>query len=163
MPPIKGIEADNVYAAIDVLLGKKVVGKNNLVIGGGDVGCETAAHIACSGKKATVVEMAPVACPKMEGSVKLFLFEYLQNKKVDINLNVNVLEIGRNEVISEKDGERIVYKDIDNVIIAVGSKSYNPLESELQGKVNVHVIGDASAVRQGIDAVQEATRIAYSI
>lgn len=163
LPPIKGIESAHVYTAIDVLNGTKIAGKNNLVIGGGDVGCETAAHIACSGKHAVVVEMLSEACPKMEGSVKKFLFEYLQNKQVCIDLDTRILEITEHEVICEKGGEPVIYQNIDNVIIAAGSRSYNPLEQELSGKLHVQVIGDAKAVRQGINAVQEGTRAAYMI
>lgn len=163
MPQIKGADNDKVLCSADILTGKKVAGANNIVIGGGDVGCETAAFIAMTNKNVRIFEMLDTVAPTMEGSVKLFLLEYLKEKEVPICLNAEVVEITEDGIIYEEDGERKECGPVDNIIIAVGAESYNPLEKELEGKVKTHVIGDARRVQQGIDAVQEGYRIGRTI
>lgn len=162
-PKIKGIDSPIVVSFADVLSGKVILGKNCAVIGGGDVGCETAAFIAMTNKNATVIEMLDTLCGKMEGSVKLFLMQYLSDKKVPLYIKASVKEITDHSVIYELGGERKELDHLDNVVIAVGSKSYLPLKSELEGKVSLHVIGDAISPRQGIDAVQEGHRVGKEI
>ena len=56
-PPIPGLEGENVIFATQALMGEKPVGKRVVVIGGGEVGVETAMHLAKNGHVATVVEM----------------------------------------------------------------------------------------------------------
>ncbi len=60
--PVEGIDAPHVVMAVDLLknpgIAKKA--KRVLIIGGGDVGCETAYFLACEkSKEVTVVEMLP--------------------------------------------------------------------------------------------------------
>lgn len=60
--PIKGIDAPHVIEAVELLKNPQLAAgaKNILVIGGGDVGCETAYYLTCEKDKAvTVVEMLP--------------------------------------------------------------------------------------------------------
>ena len=50
------------------------------------------------------------------------------------------------------------------MILAIGSRAYNPLEESLKGKVpDLHVIGDAVEPRRIAAAVEEAARLAVSI
>jgi len=44
IPPITGIEKDNVFTALDILLGKNELGNKVVVAGGGFVGCEVAVY-----------------------------------------------------------------------------------------------------------------------
>jgi 2-enoate reductase len=60
--PVPGIDAPHVIQAVELLKNPQLAAgaKNILVIGGGDVGCETAYYLACEKEKAvTVVEMLP--------------------------------------------------------------------------------------------------------
>ncbi len=57
-PPIPGIDKKHVVSALDVLENAgKFSGKTAAIIGGGEVGCETACHLADHGFTVTVVEM----------------------------------------------------------------------------------------------------------
>ena len=163
IPQLKGIDGDNVITSADVLTAKKIVGNKNIIIGGGDVGCETAAFLATTNKQSVIFEMTDTVCATMEGSVKLFLMEFLKEKEIPINLNSKVLEIKKDGIVYEQNGEKKEYLGVDNIIIAVGAKPYNPLEKELTGKVNLHVIGDASSVRQGINAVHDGYDVGKKI
>ncbi|MEE9418110.1 MAG: FAD-dependent oxidoreductase, partial [Desulfatiglandaceae bacterium] len=57
MPQIPGMKKGRVLTAVDLLLGKKESGDKVLVLGGGLIGCETAAYLARAGKKVTIVEI----------------------------------------------------------------------------------------------------------
>lgn len=163
MPPIKGIESANVVTSADILSGKKTVKEKAAVIGGGEVGTETAAFIVSTNKKAAIFEMMDELCEKTEGSVKLFLFEYIDNKGVDKYTGVKVLEIKDSSIIIEREGIAEEIGGFTDIVIAVGSKSENMLQKELEGKVNLTVIGDAKGVRQGIDAIHEGYMAAYNL
>lgn len=163
MSTIKGIDSTNVVTSTDILTGRKSVKGNAAVIGGGEVGTETAAFIASTNRKASVFEMTSELCMKTEGSVKLFLFEYLTDKGVDTYTNAKVLELKDDSVIIERDGQTEEISGFTDIVIAVGGKSYNPLEEELKGKVELSVIGDAKSARQGINAVHEGYEVGYNI
>ena len=163
MPTIKGIDSTNVVTSTDILTGRKSVKGNAAVIGGGEVGTETAAFIASTNRKASVFEMTSELCMKTEESVKLFLFEYLTYKWVDKYKNAKVLELKDDSVIIERDGQTEEISGFTDIVIAVGGKSYNPLEEELKGKVELSVIGDAKSARQGINAVHEGYEVGYNI
>lgn len=57
LPPIPGLTRENSIFADEALRGLKPVGKNVVVIGGGEVGVETAMYLAKQGRSATVLEM----------------------------------------------------------------------------------------------------------
>ena len=59
--PVPGVE--QVKPAIDVLGHEDTLGDNVILIGGGQVGCETALHLAQLGKRVTVVEMQAELAP----------------------------------------------------------------------------------------------------
>ena len=161
VPRFKGIDGPNVTNASDVISGKKVVGPCSAVIGGGEVGSECAAFIGSTRKQAVIFEMQDDILEKTESSVKLFLNEYLQDKGIEIITDAKVLEIKNNSIVYEKEGETKEYGGFSDIVIAIGTKAYNPLETALKGKINVHVVGDAVEARQGIDAVREGYRAGF--
>lgn len=61
IPPIPGIES-TVFATA-VYGAEEALGKEVVVIGGGQVGCETALHLARTGKKVTILEMQAELAP----------------------------------------------------------------------------------------------------
>jgi len=58
-PPVPGISSDLVTDARQVYEGRSVVGQKIVIIGGGDIGCETADWLAGPERKVTVVEILP--------------------------------------------------------------------------------------------------------
>ena len=84
-PPVDGIELPHVVQAVDLLLhpGLADGAEHVVVVGGGDVGCETAHFLAHEhGKRVTVVEMLPYF---MKGSCTAnrgYLIHYLERQGV---------------------------------------------------------------------------------
>lgn len=57
VPPIPGIDSDNVIIVNDYYLNKNKVSDSVVVLGGGLAGCECAIHLGMEGKKVELVEM----------------------------------------------------------------------------------------------------------
>ena len=157
-------EGIRIAQANDILSGSAEMGYNNLVVGGGMVGLETAEYLRSENRGATVVEMLDKAGADMHPSIAFFVFKSLKENGVDIKTNTKVERFTVDgAVCSGKDGE-IQLSGFDNVILAIGSKAYNPLEESLKDKVSeLHVIGDAVKARRIAAAVEEGARIAVSI
>lgn len=56
-PPIPGVDGKNVKFAFDAIMEQESVGKNVIVIGGGEVGVETGMFLAKGGRNVVVLEM----------------------------------------------------------------------------------------------------------
>jgi len=66
-------------------------------------------------------------------------------------------------MFAEREGDKIQFENIDVVVVSTGMKSYNPLEKELEGKMQVHVVGDARDPGNAQDAIHEAYDVAKSL
>lgn len=156
MPKIKGVENPKVVQAADVLAGKVVVGLNAVVIGGGQVGAETANHLAQHNRKVTIVEILPEIAVQEVGPVLRVLLRDLASKNVQIYVNTKVLEITEEGLKVCGNGKEEISLAADTIVIATGSKSVNDLAEKLQGKVkNLVMIGDAAKVGTAEEAILE--------
>lgn len=154
IPRIPGIDRAHVVLAHDVLAGLKEVGQKVIVAGGGMIGAETADYLASLGRDVTIIEMLPQIAGDEEDSRKLFLMRALKEEDVEIKTETKIVEITEDGIVAENAGGKFECK-ADNVVIALGMVAYNPLEEELKGKVELHVVGDAIKARNALEAVRE--------
>ena len=63
IPPIPGADGPQVMTAPDSFLAPERVGRTVVIIGGGQVGCETAVHYGADGREVTVLEMRDSLAP----------------------------------------------------------------------------------------------------
>ena len=134
----KGIEA------VDFLLGKKDVGENVTIIGGGLTGCEIAYELYLQGKKPTIVEMQDdlVTTPGVCLANTSYLRDFFKANKVPVHLETKVCSID-NDGVTVQDKNGLEYKiAADSVILSVGYKP-KPLADKDR---HVHIIGDAHKV-----------------
>lgn len=159
VPPIKGIGKPHVKNAEDVLLGLVSTGDRIVVAGGGEVGGETAAHLAMQLRDVTVVEMMPDILRELDGVNKFNLMKIYDEYKIKINTSTKVVEILDDGVIVEN-SQGVFTIPADTVVLGLGYKPNNKLAEELKSvHDNVVVIGGALktsnallAVREGFDA-----------
>jgi NADPH-dependent 2,4-dienoyl-CoA reductase/sulfur reductase-like enzyme len=164
IPNIPGVNKPNVVTAFDALSGKVAVGHKVIVIGGGMVGTETADHFANHGKEVTIVEMLPEIATDEEAAVRLFLMRDLEKNKVKVYVNSPVKEITDDGVIVTREGREERVGPADTIILAIGAKSVNELESELSGKVErLIVVGDALKPRKALEAVEEGYKAGLAV
>jgi 2,4-dienoyl-CoA reductase-like NADH-dependent reductase (Old Yellow Enzyme family)/thioredoxin reductase len=161
IPNIPGIE--NAVPAEDVLVGKKTIGNDVIIIGGGLVGCETALHLSKQGKNVTLIEALPEVARDMEITSKMFFTDprigLFRKYKIKVVMNRPVIEVKKDGVtLTDALGRREFIKG-DIVIYAVGrtSRLNKELVEELKksGK-EVYIIGDAKEPRKAFDAIHEA-------
>jgi len=162
VPNIPGIKDTGVVLANDVLLGNPVLKQSCLIIGGGEVGVETAEYATDYCSKVSIVEMLPELAEKLYLTVRNALLKRLKEEEVDIHCNTKVLEFIPGGVIAECNGEKITLDGYDHVILALGSKSYLPFDPEGLAP-EVYIVGDAVKARDAKWAIYEAYRVAQKI
>ena len=74
-----------------------------------------------------------------------------------------VVRIKGNSVYAEQNGQELALEGFDNIIFAVGSKSYVPFEDVENLAEEVYVIGDAKEARSALEAIYEGARVGMSI
>jgi len=159
VPGIKGVDKKHVFTAEDMLLGKVQPGENIVVAGGGEVGGETAAHLAMQERKVTIIEMQPDILNELDAMSTIQLKNILNKYGVDVRTNTKVVEILDDGVVVDN-GKEIVTINADTVVLGLGYKPNNSLVDELKEiSDNVIVVGGAQktsnaliAVREGFDA-----------
>ena len=140
--PVPGIDLG--IQAIDFLLGKKEVGENVVIIGGGLTGCEIAYELYLQGKKPTIVEMMDdlICTPGICLANTSFLRDFFDANQVPVYLETKLERVLEDGVkVCNKEG--LSFKiDADSVILSTG---YRPAPIAEKAK-NVHIIGDANKV-----------------
>ena len=141
--PVKGVKEYGIEAC-DFLLGKKTVGENVVIVGGGLTGCEIAYELYLQGKKPVVIEMQDdlITTKGICLANTSFLRDFFKANKVPVYLETSLAEVRADGVtVKTKDGEEIVI-NADNVIMSTG---YRPAPLTKKSR-HVHVIGDANKV-----------------
>ncbi len=163
IPEINGIYNAKVVQANDVLLGNVILGSSALVIGGGLVGAETAefCHDYC--EQVAIVEMLDDIAPELYMTVRIDMLRRFKREGIDIFTKTKVLKIEDDTVYAERDGKQVLFKEYDNIVLAVGSKAYQPFTDTDSLAKEIYVIGDAKKARTAVEAIYEAARIAMKI
>jgi len=164
IPEIKGVHAENVITAWDVLRGANVNGQKIAMVGGGLVGCEVAELLAGKGKSVTVVEMLPEIAGDMNVVSRKYLLERFDKNGVQVLTDAKVQEITPERVIwVDKKGSKHDLQ-ADAAILAVGAVANERLSKNLAGAIpEMHIIGDSRSPRTIRDAVHEGFHCANHI
>ncbi len=122
IPDIPGIRGSNVIHAEEALLNADRYRERNIaVIGGGDVGCETALMLALKGNDVTVVEMLPALMETEEIKHNTAVLEkMLIDAKVKVYTDTVITGITMNSItVKDRDGSK---KElfVDTVVLAAG-------------------------------------------
>ena len=164
--PIKGLEDCGYITAQDMLDGKAQVGRKVLVVGGGMVGCEAAEFLAEREHEAAIIEMKDVIGADVVPENRPFLFAYFEKHHVALETGAKVSEFFPDGVSYElADGTKGELRGFDSIILAMGSRSCNPLEEKVKQFVpQTIVIGEAKkAPGNACIATGEAFDAALSI
>lgn len=192
MPPIPTEEGTQLVHAWDVFEGKARLGKNVVVVGGGDVGVEVAMTIGEIGTitaeqlrfmmiyktepeaklkqllntgvhNVTVVEMGSKFAPDINPGSRWSIIYRTKQLGVKLMKETKVLKLTKDAVIVENaEGQKTI--PADTIVIAAGARPNNGLYEELKGKLpKVDVIGDSVNVGRIHNAVESAYRLAMTI
>ena len=163
VPPIKGLNGDNVVIVIDYYLEKEMVTDQVVVLGGGLAGCECAIHLGMEGKHVHLVEMRQELAPDANIRHRPLLLKEV-DKYVTVHTGCKGLAVTDEGVLCETDtGEEILIPGT-SVICALGQHSRTSLVNSLRDSAPyIAVIGDASKVSTITNAVYEGYHAALDI
>ena len=163
VPQIPGAQGSSVITYEDVLWQQKPAGSSAVIVGGGEVGCETALYLLKKGVRVTILEMLPRVVPKMNAATRNCLVKELTDGGAAMIAGALVSAIGPGKVTYTKDGKE-ESAEAEAVVLAIGAKPVDGLYTSLRGAVdNLYVIGDARAPRDIMHAVREGFFTAYYI
>lgn len=156
---LPGSDLPHVFTASQVLQGAELPGTHGVIIGGGQVGIETAEYLMEQGKEITVVEMMDSILTKMGAVGKKMLLESVMSKGLQVMVKTALKEIHADSVIVERLDRRELVP-CDFVIMSIG---YRPAPMETNPDIPVYRIGDVDRVANIFEATAQAYALARSI
>jgi 2,4-dienoyl-CoA reductase (NADPH2) len=166
IPDIEGRARANVVLAVDVLMGKKEVGEEVVIIGGGMVGCEVAEYLVQKGKKIIMLELLPRVANDVPRVLRADSLWRLRKAKIQIEADFEVTRISEYGVWGVRKnfeyGPNEAFFEAETVVLATGYRPEDKLVKELEGEFPVYNVGDSvrpgmikDAIRGGFMAAQE--------
>ena len=163
VPPIKGLDGENVVLVNNYYLEKEKVGDKVVVFGGGLAGCECAIHLGMEGKEVHIVEMRDELAPDANIRHRPLLLKEI-NKYATVHAGCKGLEVSKEGILCEdKEGHQMLVEG-DSIICALGQRSRRDVVDALRDSAPyVAVIGDASKVSTITNAVYEGYHAALDV
>lgn len=163
-PNMNGINKgnNNVISAVDCLLSKKEISnKKIIVIGGGEVGCETALWLKRKGNDVTIIEILGELMSTEEMKYHTMVLErMLKKENVKINTDSQVTEIGKSFIKYRNSSGEVNELPYDFLLYSIGFKGSDEIIDKFKGLCKeFYVIGDAKEPHKIREAVHDGDRI----
>ena len=157
IPPIPGVDHDNVITAVDMYGHEELVGDKVVIIGGGMVGCETALHLTSKGKTVELVEMGEMLAPDGIFTERIHTLDYMdKDEHLSYYVETTCVAIQDNGVVVKDAQGNQRTLQADTVVLAVGMESRNEERDQYKNiAFDVINIGDCVKPRNVHDAVAE--------
>ncbi len=164
IPKIPGVDLEHVVNAWDVLEGKAgKIGRRVLVVGGGEVGCETAEFLGAKGHEVTVAEMLDTIGVAIEPNNRRYLLQRMGKFGVKTLTGAKVLEIKPGKVVLGAIAKEWSI-DCETVVLAVGASPKRELARTLRESFpGFYLIGDCLNPRTAKEAIYEGARIGRQV
>jgi 2,4-dienoyl-CoA reductase-like NADH-dependent reductase (Old Yellow Enzyme family)/thioredoxin reductase len=164
LPEIPGVRQPWVGTALALLSGAFQAGERVLVVGGGAMGCEVAAHLASRGKEVIVAEMLADVALDLENRSRQALLQILKERKVKILTNRKLALIEKGDATLTDHNQDQMHQAADSVILAMGLKPNQALFQPLKDAFKeFYVIGDCLEPRKICQAVHEGSFVGRAI
>ena len=162
--PVPGGDLPHVAAAEDVLLGKQQPGKQVVLVGGGQVGCETAIWLKEQGCQVSVVEglseliagkAEPVPQPNRDMLLELLIYH-----QIPTYTGASVQAITSDGVQIACGGKELVLP-ADSVVVSIGYQADDALYRQVYGATEkpVWLLGDAKKPGNIMSAIRDGSAI----
>lgn len=149
----------------EVLFGRKEVGNQVVVVGGGFVGCETALHIAEALKrKVTIVEMLEDILLDCEELITMMILRIrLQMAGIEIRTGLTFKGYSQNKVVCTDKTGKDQQVDADSLVLAVGLQPREDVVTKFEGLApQVFKVGDCIQPGKIYHAFRDAWRVVFS-
>lgn len=162
VPDLPGADSEHVMTAVEALRSRDdVKGAHVVVIGGGDVGCETALYLAQADKKVAIVEMLDelMAEDEMKNNT-MVLKEMLKEAGVEAYTGCTPTEITSDAVYIRDTAGATRTLPADTVVLSVGLKPDTAFVDALRAAcAESYALGDCVDPKRIKDAVHEGDRV----
>ena len=163
-PPISGLDSACVVQARELYENERTVDGRIVIIGGGDIGCETADWVSGSENTVTVLEARSAVLHQMKKLPKERLLARLTEKGVEILTDTRVTAVKANTVWLERPSGDETTLTADHIILCVDAQPENQLLSALKNRTReVIMVGDAATPGNLGSALRSATEVAVKI
>lgn len=153
VPPIKGLDGENVVLVNNYYLEKDKVENDVIVFGGGLAGCECAIHLGMEGKKVHLIEMRDELAPDANVRHRPLLLKEIE-KYATVHTGYKGLEVTKNGILCQDHNGNHILVPGTSVICALGQRSRTQVTERLRDSAPyVAVIGDAARVSTITNAV----------
>ena len=130
VPPIPGLDGENVIIVNNYYLEKDKVTDDVVVFGGGLAGCECAIHLGMEGKRVHLVEMRDELAPDANVRHRPLLLKEIE-KYVTVHTGCRGLEVTKEGILCEnKEAQKLLVPG-STVICALGQRSRTDVVEEL--------------------------------
>ena len=153
VPPIPGLDGENVVIVNDYYLKKDKVTEDVVVFGGGLAGCECAVYLGMEGKRVHLVEMREELAPDANVRHRPLLLKEI-DKYATVHTGYKGLRVTAEGIVCmDKDGREQLVPGT-TVICALGQRSRRDVTENLRDAAPyTAVIGDAAKVSSITNAV----------
>lgn len=163
VPPIPGLDGENVVIVNDYYKQKEKVTDKVVVFGGGLAGCECAIHLGMEGKEVHLIEMRNELAPDANVRHRPLLLKEI-DKYVMVHTGCRGMEVTKEGIICETEEKEQILVPGTSVICALGQHSRTDIVDTLRDCAPyVAVIGDAGKVSTITNAVYEGYHAALDI
>ncbi len=121
IPPIKGLPEADFWTSKEALMIKELP-QSLAIIGGGVIGMEFASFFNSMGVKVSVIEMLPEILGNMDKETSAMLRSEYTKKGIVFYLGTKVVEINKNSISIEKDGNTSVI-ETEKILLSTGRKA----------------------------------------
>ena len=163
VPPLPGIDGDNVVVVNNYYLEKEKVADTVVVLGGGLAGCECAVHLGMEGKLVHLVEMRDSLAVDCNIRHRPILMQQV-DKYTTVHTGLQGLRVTEDGLVCKDGKGNEVLIPGKTVICAVGQRSNRDTVNELRGCAPfVREIGDCARVSNITNAVYQGYHAALDI
>lgn len=132
VPNIPGADGQNVVQAADILSGSKEIKGTVVILGGGNMGVQTALHLSKKGARITIIEGRRGPAFEVEQISRKLLVQRLTAAKIRMMFQCKVMAIDAAGVIyKNREGEQ-GRVDADHIVLALGMKPGVDMVENLQ-------------------------------
>ncbi|MGI5971270.1 MAG: FAD-dependent oxidoreductase [Oscillospiraceae bacterium] len=151
-----GIDSPHVLSAMDCYKKGMDFGKRAVVIGGGQIGCETSVHIAQAGCQVTLIVKYDKPCRNAFRLHRLKLQSLLEKLQCRVMKNTVCTEVLKNGIKTRDSEGREEFIEADCIINALGMEAapFADVEQACEG-LEFYSIGDCVKARNICDALEE--------
>ena len=154
----------SVLSAWDVLSGESLPGNRIIIVGGGQVGCETAEFLLKQNRKIIILEMTDQLAADMSKRARKVTMDNLIEGDVDIIKSALVKEVSEHEIRLERGGLTQKIKGFDHIVFALGTVPERDLLREVgDSGIPTYAIGDCVSPRRALEAIREGFDTALDI